>query len=191
MLSLGTQAPTFTLPNVDGSLVSLEQFRGKKALVVIFMCNHCPYVKHVAPEIVRIANDYLDKGVAIVGINSNDADAYPDDSPAHMKVEAETQGYQFPYLFDADQSIARAYRAACTPDIFVFDANMSLVYRGQLDDSRPKNNVPLNGGDLRKALDAILAGEPVSALQRPSIGCNIKWKQGAEPEYFNPAGVAS
>jgi peroxiredoxin len=189
MLPLGTHAPDFKLINIDGQLVSLSDFQGKKALVVIFMCNHCPYVKHVAPELVRVSNDYLAKGVGFVGISSNDSDAYPDDGPEAMKAEAASQGYAFPYLFDADQSVAIAYNAACTPDIFVFDANMKLVYRGQLDDSRPKSDRPLTGKDLRAPFDSLLSGAPVSHEQRPSIGCNIKWKQGAEPEYFNPAGV--
>ena len=154
------------------------------------MCNHCPYVKHVAPELTRLSNEYIDKGVGFVGINSNDANAYPDDGPEPMRAEAIAQGYRFPYLFDGDQSVARAYQAACTPDIFVFDSKMQLKYRGQLDDSRPKSDKPLTGKDLRAALNSILSSQPVSADQRPSIGCNIKWKQGAEPEYFNPAGIA-
>jgi peroxiredoxin len=190
MLPLGTPAPDFALANTDGSIVSLDQFRGKKALVVIFLCNHCPYVKHVAPELAKLSSEYMEKGVAFVGISSNDVNAYPDDGPGKMAEEAQRQGYKFPYLFDADQSVAQAYQAACTPDIFVFDAGHQLVYRGQLDDSRPKNDKPLTGSDLRAALDCILAGKPVSADQKPSIGCNIKWKAGAEPEYFNPAGVS-
>jgi len=190
MLPLGTHAPDFALPDTDGNTVQRSDFAGKRALVVIFMCNHCPYVKHVASELVRVSNDYMAKGVGFVGISSNDATVYPDDGPEAMKKEALAQGYQFPYLFDADQSVAVAYNAACTPDIYVFDSEMKLVYRGQLDDSRPKSDRPLNGSDLRNALDAVLAGQPVSAEQRPSIGCNIKWKHGAEPEYFNPAGVA-
>lgn len=190
MLPLGTEAPAFELTNIDGSRVSLEHFRGKKALVVIFMCNHCPYVKHVAPEIARVSSDYLTKDVGFVAISSNDADTYPEDSLERMADEAKQRGYAFPYLFDADQSVAKAYQAACTPDIFVFDANRKLVYRGQLDDSRPKNDVPLSGRDLRKALDDVLAGKSIDWPQKPSIGCNIKWKQGAEPEYFNPSGIA-
>jgi peroxiredoxin len=190
MLPLGTKAPDFELTNIDGTKVSLERFRGKKALVVIFMCNHCPYVKHVAPEIARLSSDYLPKDVGFVAISSNDADAYPEDSLERMADEAKNRGYAFPYLFDADQSVAKAYQAACTPDIFLFDGNMQLVYRGQLDDSRPKNDVPLSGSDLRKALDYALAGKSIDWPQKPSIGCNIKWKQGAEPEYFNPSGIA-
>ena len=190
MLPLGTQAPDFTLANTDGQRVSLSDFRDKKALVIIFMCNHCPYVKHVAPELTRVSNEYMPKGVGFIGINSNDVIAHPEDNPEMMKAEVAKQGYKFPYLYDAEQSIAIAYNAACTPDIFVFDSDHRLVYRGQLDDSRPKTDKPLNGKDLRTALDSILAGKLVSSEQRPSIGCNIKWKEGSEPEYFNPAGSA-
>lgn len=190
MLPLGTSAPAFALPDIDGKIVSLKDFGGAKALVVVFMCNHCPYVKHVAPELARLGNEYQAKGVAFVGINSNDASAYPDDSVEMMKSEVAKQGYTFPYLFDATQEIAKAYRAACTPDFFVFDGSQQLVYRGQLDDSRPKTDKPLTGKDLREALDCILAGKPVSANQRPSIGCNIKWIPEQEPEYFNPTGVS-
>lgn len=190
MLPLGTKAPDFKLPNIDGRDVSLSDFQGKKALVVMFMCNHCPFVKHVAPELARLAKDYADHGVGFVGINSNDAIAYPDDSPEAMKLEAASQGYTFPYLFDADQAVAIAYQAACTPDFFVFDGEQKLAYRGQLDDSRPKSDKPLNGRDLRAALDCLLNGTAIPAEQRASLGCNIKWKQGAAPEYFNPAGVS-
>ena len=190
MLPLGTQAPEFSLSNIDGKQVSLSDFRDKKALVIIFMCNHCPYVKHVAPELTRVSNEYMAKGIGFVGINSNDAFAHPDDSPEMMKAEAAKQGYKFPFLQDATQSVAIAYNAACTPDIFVFDSARRLVYRGQLDDSRPKTDKPLTGKDLRSALESLLAGQPVSSEQRPSIGCNIKWREGAEPEYFNPAGIA-
>ena len=190
MLPLGTQAPDFSLPNIDGKQVSLSDFRGKKALVIIFMCNHCPYVKHVAPELTRVSNEYMSKGIGFVGINSNDVVAHPDDSPEMMKIEAAKQGYKFPFLHDATQSVAIAYNAACTPDIFVFDSALRLVYRGQIDDSRPKTDKPLTGKDLRSALDSLLVGRPVSSEQRPSIGCNIKWREGAEPEYFDPAGNA-
>jgi len=190
MLPLGTQAPDFKLLNVDGKWVSLSDFRDKKALVVIFMCNHCPYVKHVASELTRVSRDYMPKGMGFVGISSNDVDAHPDDAPEMMKAEAIKQGYPFPYLYDADQSVAVAYRAACTPDIFVFDSAHRLVYRGQLDDSRPKTDRPLTGKDLRGALDCLLADQTVATEQKPSIGCNIKWKNGAEPDYFNPAGTA-
>ncbi len=190
MLPLGTSAPDFSLPDFDGKTVSLNEFRGKKGLLVIFMCNHCPYVKHVAPELARLANDYTGKDVAVVGISSNDVENYPDDAPELMKTEAAEQGYNFPYLVDDDQTVAQAYRAACTPDFYLFDAELKLVYRGQLDDSRPKEGSEPDGKDLRAALDAMLAGENVAESQKPSIGCNIKWKQGAEPEYFNPAGTA-
>ena len=190
MLPLGTQAPDFTLTNTDGQRVSLSDFRDKKALVIIFMCNHCPYVKHVAPELTRVSNEYMPKGVGFLGISSNDVVAHPEDSPERMKAEAAKQGYKFPYLYDADQSVAMAYNAACTPDIFVFDTAHRLVYRGQLDDSRPKSDKPLTGNDLRTALDCILAGKQISMEQRPSIGCNIKWKEGSEPAYFDPVGTA-
>jgi peroxiredoxin len=190
MLPLGTAAPDFDLINFDGTKVCLQQFQGKKALVVIFMCNHCPYVKHVAPELKRLSDDYIPRDVGFIGISSNDVETYPEDSLEKMAEEAATRQYRFPYAIDLDQSVAKAYRAACTPDIFVFDGQQKLVYRGQLDDSRPKNDKPLNGRDLRAALEAILSGKSVSADQKPSIGCNIKWKDGAEPDYFNPAGVA-
>ncbi len=190
MLPLGTQAPDFNLSNSDGQSVSLSDFRDKQALVIIFMCNHCPYVKHVAPELTRLSNDYMTKGIGFVGINSNDSVAHPEDSPEMMKAEVAKQGYKFPYLHDANQSVAIAYHAACTPDIFVFDATRRLVYRGQLDDSRPKSDKPLTGKDLRSALDSLLTGQIVSNDQRPSVGCNIKWKEGSEPMYFNPAGSA-
>jgi peroxiredoxin len=191
MLPLGTPAPDFQLPDFDGRLFSLKDFGGAKALVVVFMCNHCPYVKHVAPELARVAKDYQVQGVSFVGISSNDATAYPDDSPAMMKAEAAKQGYNFPYLYDATQEVAKAYRAACTPDFFVFDSDHRLVYRGQLDDSRPKTDRPLTGKDLREALNCVLAGQPVSTQQKPSIGCNIKWLPQHEPDYFNPAGIST
>ena len=190
MLPLGTLAPNFTLINIDGQCVSLSDFRHTKALVIIFMCNHCPYVKHVAPELTRVSNDYMPKGVGFIGINSNDAISQPDDCPEMMKAEAVKQGYKFPYLYDADQSVAIAYNAACTPDLFVFDSAQQLVYRGQLDDSRPKTDKPLTGKDLRSALDSLLSGKPISNDQHPSIGCNIKWRHGLEPEYFNSGGTA-
>lgn len=189
MLPLGTPAPEFELVDTHGNKVSLKKFAGSKALVVIFMCNHCPYVKHVAPELVRIAKDYEGRGVSFVGISSNDAAAYPDDSPEKMKLEAEQQGYTFSYLYDPTQEVAKAYRAACTPDFFVFDSDQKLAYRGQMDDSRPKTDRPLTGKDLRDALDAIIAGNPVSSTQRPSIGCNIKWLPSQEPDYFADAIV--
>lgn len=189
MLPLGTQAPEFRLPNIDGTSVALSDIATGKGFVVMFICNHCPFVKHVAPELVRVANDYAAKGIRFVAISSNDVAKYPDDSPELMKQEATQQGYPFPYLYDATQEVAQAYHAACTPDFYVFDATKRLVYRGQLDDSRPGNGKPLNGQDLRHALDLVLKGEPIPAEQRPSIGCNIKWKPGNEPAYFDPAGV--
>jgi peroxiredoxin len=189
MLPLGTSAPKFSLPNIDGKTVSLDDFRGKP-LVVMFICNHCPYVKHVAPELVRIVTDYSCRGVAFVGISSNDVTSHPEDSPEKMREEAKVQGYQFPYLYDESQEIAKTYQAACTPDFFVFDKDHRLVYRGQMDDSRPKSDKPLTGSDLRAAIDAVLSGSKPNELQKPSIGCNIKWKQGDEPQYFNPSGTA-
>jgi peroxiredoxin len=184
MLPLGTKAPDFALPNIDGKTVSLRDLQGAPALLVIFMCNHCPYVKHVADGMAQLARDYQARGVVVVGINSNDTTAHPADSPEQMGHEAEGRGYTFPYLFDESQEVARAYRAACTPDFYVFDKDQRLVYRGQMDSSRPNSGQPVTGKDLRAALDAVLTGKPVSAEQRPSIGCNIKWKAGKEPEYF-------
>ncbi len=177
MLALGTPAPDFSLPDaVSGGTVSLGDFKGNKALVVMFICNHCPYVKHVADELAAIGRDYGDRGVGLVAISSNDVANYPDDSPDKMKAEAEARGYTFPYLFDDDQSVAKAYDAACTPDFYVFDADQKLAYRGQLDDSRPNSGQPVTGADLRTAIDALLAGDQPSDDQKPSMGCNIKWK---------------
>jgi peroxiredoxin len=188
MLPLGTRAPDFALPSVqDGTVVALRDFAGAPATLVMFICNHCPYVKHVAPELARIGREYAAKGVAIVGISANDAVAYPDDAPQELATEARARGYVFPVLYDESQAVAKAYHAACTPEFYLFDRALELVYRGQLDDSRPKNGVPLTGRDLRAALDAVLAGRPVSDDQYPGIGCNIKWK--VAPEYFNPKGV--
>jgi peroxiredoxin len=181
MLPLGTQAPDFRLPDTQGARVSLGDFQGAPALLVMFICNHCPYVKHVRPELAKLAREYRDKGVAVVGISANDPEAFPDDAPEMMAKEKAEAGYTFPYLYDESQDVARAYHAACTPDFFVFDRGRSLVYRGQLDDSRPDNGISLTGKDLRAALDAVLAGKPVSSSQKPSIGCNIKWKPGREP----------
>ena len=182
MLELGTIAPAFSLPDPDGEMHGLGD--GKHAYLVMFICNHCPFVIHVREALARLGQDYLPRNVAIVAINSNDINAHPADSPEKMKLEAETWGYEFPYVFDEDQRIAKAYRAACTPDFFLFDADKALVYRGQLDDSRPSNGVPVTGHDLRAALDAVLAGEDVPAKQTPSIGCNIKWSPGNAPDYF-------
>ena len=190
MLPLGTQAPDFSLPECDGGTVSLSDLAGKKALLVIFMCNHCPYVNHVADQLKSLSDDYLAKDVAVVAISSNDADKYPDDSPEAMSKEKAERGYAFPYLYDADQSVAQAYAAACTPDFYLFDADQKLVYRGQLDSSRPSSDIPVTGEDLRAALDAVLAGDAPSSQQRASLGCNIKWKPGNEPDYFNAAGAS-
>ena len=189
MLPLGAKAPDFALPNIDGSTVTLDDFQEASALLVIFMCNHCPFVKHIAEELARLGKDYQAKNVAVVGINSNDADKYPDDSPEAMQREAELRGYTFPYLYDESQEVAKAYRAACTPDFFLFDKAGCLVYRGQLDSSRPGSEIPVTGEDLRAALDAVLEGKTPSPEQKPSIGCNIKWKDGAQPDYFDPAGI--
>ncbi len=190
MLPLGTEAPNFSLENYDGKLMARDDFRGQRGLLVVFMSNHCPYVKHVAPELARLADEYQAKGIGVVGIGSNDAVAYPDDAPDKMKQEAAAQGYRFPYLFDATQQVAQDYKAACTPDFFLFDAEFKLVYRGQLDDTRPKQGTEPNGSDLRAALEALLNNQAIPEQQKPSVGCNIKWKTGAEPNYFNPAGSA-
>jgi peroxiredoxin len=190
MLSLGTTAPDFSLTNVvNGQRVCRDDFRGKAGLLVIFLCNHCPYVKHVASALAGLTTEYIAKNVGVVGISSNDITAHPDDGPEQMKVEAAQQGYQFPYLFDETQSVAQAYRAACTPDFFLFDADLKLCYRGQMDDSRPKQGSVATGHDLRAALDALLASKPIPEPQKPSVGCNIKWKSGREPDYFNSAGI--
>ncbi|MFM7078053.1 MAG: thioredoxin family protein [Planctomycetaceae bacterium] len=188
MLPLGTPAPDFTLLNVDGRTLGLDDVAGRQATVVMFICNHCPYVKHVAEGLAALGRDYLPRGVGIVAINANDASSHPADSPEQMVHEAESRGYPFPYLYDETQDTARAYHAACTPDFFLFDADRRLVYRGQLDGSRPGNDVPVTGADLRAALDALLAGGAPAAEQRPSLGCNIKWRPGNEPAYFPPAG---
>ena len=182
MLALGTSAPAFSLPDPDGEVHSLRD--GAAAYLVMFICNHCPFVKHVREELARIGRDYSARNVAIYAINSNDATTYPGDSPVKMKEEAAAWGYVFPYLYDATQEVAKAYRAACTPDFFLFDADLRLVYRGQLDDSRPSNDIPVDGHDVRAALDALLGGEPVPSSQKASIGCNIKWRPGNEPDYF-------
>jgi peroxiredoxin len=184
MLPLGTLLPDFELADPSGKRWSTRDAVGAKATLVLFICNHCPYVKHVRHELAAIGRDYQSRGVAIVGVSSNDVVKYPDDAPAKMAEEARAAGYTFPYLFDETQAVAKAFRAACTPDLYLFDGARRLVYRGQLDDSRPKNDKPVTGRDLRAALDAVLAGKPVSPEQRPSIGCNIKWKPGNEPDYF-------
>lgn len=183
MLELGTPAPAFALPRVDdGRVLSLQDVAGGPATLVIFMCAHCPYVKHIAPALAVLAREYQARGVALVGISSNDAVAYPDDAPEALAADARARGYTFPVLYDESQAVAKAYRAACTPDFFLFDGARRLVYRGQFDASRPRNDLPVTGADLRAALDAVLAGMPIPAPQYPSIGCNIKWKDA--PEYF-------
>ena len=183
MLPLGSDAPDFTLPNVDGRDISLNDFAGKP-LLVMFICNHCPFVLHLRSALAEFARDYEAKGLGIVGISSNDVTTHPQDSPEQMKTEVETAGYVFPYLYDETQEVAKAYHAACTPDFFLFDADHKLVYRGQFDDSRPNSGIPITGADLKAACDAVLEGKPVPEQQKPSIGCNIKWKAGQEPAYF-------
>lgn len=184
MMPLGTKAPEFSLTNVDGKTVSLSDFSDAPALLVMFICNHCPFVKHVADQLAQLGREYMDRGVAIVAINSNDVASHPADSPEQMVAEVEQRGYTFPYLYDETQEVAKAYRAACTPDFFLFDGKRELVYRGQLDSSRPESGIPVTGEDLRAALDAVLAGEKPSSEQRPSLGCNIKWIPGNEPDYY-------
>ena len=177
MLALGTTAPAFTLPDVvTGKPISLSDFQGQSGLLVMFICRHCPYVKHVEEELARIGRDYQPQNLGIVAISANDAQNYPDDAPASLKEMAETLGFPFPYLYDETQAVAKAYTATCTPDFFLFDASHRLVYRGQLDDSRPGNDRPVTGADLRAAIDAVLKGQSVPSDQKPSIGCNIKWK---------------
>ena len=177
MIPLGSEAPAFNLPDtVSGRNKSLDELKSDIATIIMFICNHCPYVKHVQTGLVELANDYLPKGVNFIAINSNDVLNYPDDSPENMKAVAERLGYPFPYLFDETQEIAKAYDAACTPDFFIYDKDLKLVYRGQMDDSRPGNGKPVTGADIRKALDELIAGSEISGHQIPSIGCNIKWK---------------
>ena len=177
-LPLGTEAPTFRLPDPAGKWVSSDDLKSAPALLVVFMCNHCPYVKHIRSQFAEFAKEYQARGAAVVAINSNDAESYPDDGPVQMAEEIKRAGYTFPYLYDQTQDVAKAYRAACTPDFFLFDRDRRLVYRGQFDDSRPNNGRPVTGTDLRAALDAVLAGRPVSPDQKPSVGCSIKWKRG-------------
>jgi peroxiredoxin len=179
MLPLGTRAPDFALPDaVSGKTLSLDAVKGAKGTVVMFICNHCPFVKHINAEVVRAARDYQPRGIAFVAISSNDVANYPDDAPDKMKAAAQQLGYPFPYLYDESQDVAKAYQAACTPDLYLFDANLACAYRGQFDDARPGNNQPVSGKDLRAAMDALLAGKPIDAAQKPSVGCNIKWKRG-------------
>jgi thiol-disulfide isomerase/thioredoxin len=185
MLELGTPIPDFALPDaVDGRTACPGDFAGKRAVLVMFICNHCPFVKHVKDQLTSLGEDYIPRDVGIVAINSNDVGKYPDDGPDHMKQLALAEGWQFPFLFDETQGVAQAFKAACTPDFFLFDGDGRLAYRGQLDGSRPGNEVPVTGSDLRAALDAVLSGEQVLAEQVPSLGCNIKWKPGNEPDYF-------
>ena len=186
LLELGTQAPDFRLPDVvSGKTISPETYAGTPALLITFICRHCPYVQHIKQELARLGNDYLPKGTAIVAISANDATNYPDDAPAQLKAMAVAEGFTFPFCYDESQAVAKQYTAACTPDFFLFDRDRRLVYRGQIDDSRPGNNKPVTGRDLRAALDAVLAGTPVSPKQTPSIGCNIKWKPGHAPTYYS------
>lgn len=185
MVALGMEAPDFQLPDVaTGRTITLETFAGKKLLLVMFVCRHCPYVVHVKEGLAKLGKDYADKDVGIVAISANDAENYPDDAPSSLKEMAEELGFDFPFCYDESQSTAQAYTATCTPDFFLFDENRRLIYRGQLDDSRPGNDVPVTGADLRAAIEAALADEPVSSNQKPSLGCNIKWKPGNEPPYF-------
>ena len=190
MLPLGTAAPDFALPNIDGTTVNRQQFEGKP-LLVIFMCNHCPFVIHLREALAAFADEYQTRGLAVVGISSNDAENYPQDGPEEMKQEAASAGYSFPYLYDATQQVAQTYKAACTPDFFLFDSDHTLGYRGQFDSSRPGSDVPVTGDDLRTACDAVLRGQQIASEQTPGIGCNIKWIAGNEPEYFTGQPAAS
>lgn len=185
MLPLGTPAPEFSLPDVlSGKMISLDTFKAKKALLVMFICRHCPYVQHLQHELARLGRDYAMKDVGIVAITSNDPTQYPEDAPASTAEMARTLGFTFPFCFDETQDVAKAFAAACTPDFYIFDQERKLVYCGQFDDSRPGNTIPVTGKDVRNALDAVLSGKPVDPNQKPSIGCNIKWKPGNEPPYF-------
>ena len=185
MLALGTTAPDFALPNVvSGNTISLASFANRKALLVIFMCCHCPFVKHIQQQLATLGKDYQNESLAIVAISANDAEKYPDDSPASLRAMAQELGFNFPVCYDSTQEVAKAYTAACTPDFFLFNQARELVYRGQLDDSRPSNNLPVTGQDLRNAISKVLADQPINPEQKPSIGCNIKWIPGNEPTYF-------
>jgi len=184
MLPLGTLAPPFRLPDTRGEQVSIDDFAGAPGLLVMFICNHCPFVKHVRDEIARMGRDFQELGLAVVAINANDVKRHPADSPAEMAREVEQAGYTFPYLFDEAQEVAKAYRAACTPEFYLFDRDKRLVYRGQMDDSRPGNDIPVSGRDLRDAVGRLLGGVPIPQDQRASAGCNIKWKPGNAPDYF-------
>ena len=185
MLALATAAPEFQLPDVvSGETISLDTFKSDKALLIMFICQHCPFVKHIQDQLSKIGQDYSPQALGIVAISANDVANYPNDSPAKLKEMAEELNFNFPICYDESQSVSKAYTAACTPDFFLFDGNQKLAYRGQLDDSRPSTNIPVTGQDLRKAIDLVLQGKPVDFTQKPSIGCNIKWKPGNEPEYF-------
>ena len=184
MLALGTQLPPFSLPDCNGTMVTADQFADAPALLVAFICPHCPFVRHIRMGFGEFTREYQAKGLAVVGINANDIDEFPEDGPAGMRKEAQMAGYQFPYLFDESQQTAKDFMAACTPDLFLFDGGRRLVYRGQFDDSRPRMTLPVSGRDIRAAVDAVLDGQPVSATQRPSIGCNVKWKPGNAPDYY-------
>ena len=184
MLDLGTPLPSFTLPDFDGRTVSDADFKGARGLLVAFICKHCPFVRHILQEFVRFTKEYEAKGLEVVAIASNDVQEFPEDGPDGMKQEAAEAGYTFPYLFDEKQRVAQAFRAACTPDFFLFDRNGRLAYRGEFDDSRPKSTVPVTGSELRAAADAVLAGNAAPTTQKPSIGCNIKWSPGNAPQYF-------
>ncbi len=184
MLPLGTSAPDFALADGAGTIVSLSELARGRPVLVAFVCNHCPFVRHIARTFGRVADQLSEIGVAVVAVNSNDIEHYPEDGPEQMLDAGRAWGWNFPYLFDEDQSVARAYRAACTPDLFLFDAAHRLKYRGQFDSSRPRNDLPLDGSDLRLAAQAVVAGDPVPEPQVPSIGCNIKWREGNEPDWF-------
>ncbi|MGM3306856.1 thioredoxin family protein [Anabaena sp. WFMT] len=186
MLQLGTKAPDFNLPEVvSGETISLTNFANKKALLVMFICQHCPFVKHIQKELAQLGKDYFNSNLGIVAISANDAQNYPNDAPESLKAMATELGFKFPFCYDETQATAKAYTAACTPDFFLFDSENKLVYRGQLDDSRPSNNKPVTGADLRAAIEAVLADQPVPSEQKPSVGCNIKWKSGNEPNFCN------
>lgn len=183
MLKLGSKVPKFNLKNFDGSFVEIDQYKNK-SLFIMFICNHCPFVKHLEHKLAELGNLYLQKGVGVIAINSNDPVDYPEDSPEKMKEKVKELGYKFPYLFDSDQEIAKKFQAACTPDFYIFDKNHELVYRGQFDDSRPGNNIPVTGKNIIEALDALIIGKKINSDQKPSLGCNIKWKSGNEPNYY-------
>ena len=187
MLALGTKAPDFELPDVvSGATISLNNFKNQKMLLVMFICRHCPYVQHVKYELARFGKDFANTDLGIIAISSNDVKQYPEDAPEKLREMSQELGFTFPFCYDGSQEVAKTYTAACTPDFFLFDQKRELVYRGQLDDSRPDNGNPVTGQDLRTAIDSVLSGIPISGEQKPSIGCNIKWKQGNEPIYFRP-----